>query len=404
MRQGNTDIALRWNRILAAVTRGALYVTVAAMPFSIALTQSALAVSVFAWLGRMVLERRLLVQRTSLELAFLLYVAAELLSLVFSVNFPNAVMYLKRLLLIPTVYVVASNVESERMLQRLLATFVVSMSLYSLWGVASFVANPSQRVRHIHNSMTAGGLAMIATIAAAAVVCEQGKKGLRALALAAALANAACLFLTNTRGSWLGLAAALVLMALLVDWRLMLIVPVLAAIAYFAVPDEYRARVTHFFDPHYRTNAYRITWWKTGWRIFKDRPIFGVGDIDTATIYHQYMGPEETQVVGHFHNNFVHIAVTLGAVGLAAFTFLMVRIILLLAAARKAAHSPILRAVTLAGLCGFVAFVVNGLFEWNYGDAEIVTVLWWLVGMVVAAAALARRSQALSSMVLEVPA
>ncbi len=157
MRQGNTDIALRWNRILAAVTRGALYVTVAAMPFSIALTQSALAISVFAWLGRMVLERRLLVQRTSLELAFLLYVAAELLSLVFSVNFPNAVMYLKRLLLIPTVYVVASNVESERMLQRLLATFVVSMSLYSLWGVASFVANPSQRVRHIHNSMTAGG-------------------------------------------------------------------------------------------------------------------------------------------------------------------------------------------------------------------------------------------------------
>ncbi|MDZ7378407.1 MAG: O-antigen ligase family protein, partial [candidate division KSB1 bacterium] len=330
-------------------------------------------------------------------------VAAELVALVFSVNVPNAVVYLKRLLLIATVYVVGSNVESERTLQRLMATFLLAMSLYSLWGVGSFVVNPSVRVRHIQNSMTAGGLTMMATVVAAAVACEQKETRVRLLALAAAIANGVCLFLTNTRGSWLGLAVALVVMASLVDWRLVVVVPVLAILAYLAVPGEYKARVSHFFDPHYRTNAYRITWWKTGWRIFKDHPITGVGDIDTGAIYRKYMGPEETQAVGHFHNNFVHIAVTLGALGLAAFTFLMVRILLLLVAARRAARSPALREVTLAGLCGFVAFLVNGLFEWNYGDAEVATLLWWLVGMVVAAVVLTRRSLAVGAMVVEVP-
>ncbi|MDZ7338873.1 MAG: O-antigen ligase family protein [candidate division KSB1 bacterium] len=403
MREGSIDTTGSLDRTLAAITRGALYVTVAAMPFSIAVTQTALAVSVLAWLSRMAVQRRLLLQRTSLELAFVLYVAAELVALVFSVNVPNAVVYLKRLLLIATVYVVGSNVESERTLQRLMATFLLAMSLYSLWGVGSFVVNPSVRVRHIQNSMTAGGLTMMATVVAAAVACEQKETRVRLLALAAAIANGVCLFLTNTRGSWLGLAVALVVMASLVDWRLVVVVPVLAILAYLAVPGEYKARVSHFFDPHYRTNAYRITWWKTGWRIFKDHPVTGVGDIDTGAIYRQYMGPEETQAVGHFHNNFVHIAVTLGALGLAAFTFLMVRILLLLAAARRAARSPALREVTLAGLCGFVAFLVNGLFEWNYGDAEVATLLWWLVGMVVAAVVLTRRSLAVGAMVVEVP-
>ncbi|MDZ7385141.1 MAG: O-antigen ligase family protein [candidate division KSB1 bacterium] len=403
MREGSIDTTGSLDRTLAAITRGALYVTVAAMPFSIAVTQTALAVAVLAWLSRMAVQRRLLLQRTSLELAFVLYVAAELVALVFSVNVPNAVVYLKRLLLIATVYVVGSNVESERTLQRLMATFLLAMSLYSLWGVGSFVVNPSVRVRHIQNSMTAGGLTMMATVVAAAVACEQKETRVRLLALAAAIANGVCLFLTNTRGSWLGLAVALVVMASLVDWRLVVVVPVLAILAYLAVPGEYKARVSHFFDPHYRTNAYRITWWKTGWRIFKDHPVTGVGDIDTGAIYRKYMGPEETQAVGHFHNNFVHIAVTLGALGLAAFTFLMVRILLLLVAARRAARSPALREVTLAGLCGFVAFLVNGLFEWNYGDAEVATLLWWLVGMVVAAVVLTRRSLAVGAMVVEVP-
>jgi O-antigen ligase len=387
---------------LAAVTRGALYVTVAAMPFSIALTQTALAVAILTWLARMALERRLLVRRTRLEVAFLLYMAAELISLAFSINVPNAVIYLKRLLLIPTVYVVASNVESERTLNRLVATFLAAMSLYSLWGIGSFALNPSLRVRHIQNSMTAGGLTMIAAVVGLALAAASTSKKVRLWAGASAVVNATCLFFTNTRGSWLGFAVALVLMAVLTNWRLLLVIPVLAVVAYVAVPGEYKARVTHFFDPHYRTNAYRLTWWKTGWRIFKDYPITGVGDIDTVEIYRRYLSPEETQAVGHFHNNFVHIAVTLGSIGLVAFSYLKARIAIFMGQTLRVARPPSLRAVALAGLCSFVAFLVNGLFEWNYGDAEVVTVIWWLVGMVAATATLLKRSQALETVVVEV--
>ena len=391
------------SRRLAAVTRAALYVTVAAMPFSIALTQTALTVAILSWMVRMGVERRVLARRTPLEVAFVLYVAAELLSLAFSIDVPKAAMYLKRLLLVPTVYVVANNVDNERTLNRLLATFLVAMSVYSLWGLGSFALNPSLRVRHIQNSMTAGGLTMIAAVAASAVAAASTRTKARLWSGAAAVVNGACLVLTNTRGSWLGFAVAFLLLALLTDWRLALILPVLGIASYMVVPNQYKARVTHFFDPHYRTNAYRLTWWKTGWRIFKDHPITGVGDIDTVEIYRRYMGANETQPVGHFHNNFVHIAVTLGSIGLAAFTFLLVRIGIFLGRTLRAARSPSLRVVALAGLCSFAAFVVNGFFEWNYGDAEIITVMWWLVGMVAATAALIQRSKALETLLVEVP-
>lgn len=394
----------RTARRLARVTRAPLYVAVAAMPFSIAITQTALAAAIFTWLIRMAVERRLLVHRTPLDLAFALYVVAELVAFVFSVDVPSAVLYLKRLLLIPTVYVVANNVENERTLDGLLATFLAAMSVYSLWGLGSFVLNPALRVRHIHNSMTAGGLTMIAAIAAATVAALPTHKKVRIWAAAGAVINGACLFLTNTRGSWLGFVVALLLLALLTDWRLTAVVPIIVLVAYVAVPHQYKERVTHFFDPHYRTNAYRLTWWKTGWRIFKDHPITGVGDIDTGKIYRRYMGPEETQPVGHFHNNFVHIAVTLGSVGLAAFTFLLVRLGLFMGQTLQAARAAPLRTVAMAGLCSFVAFVVNGLFEWNYGDAEVITVIWWLVGMIGAVRVLTRSSRALQTVLVELPA
>ena len=48
-------------------------------------------------------------------------------------------------------------------------------------------------------------------------------------------------------------------------------------------------------------------------------------------------------------------------------------------------NDPYLSAVIAGALAGLAGFLVNGMFDWLFGDAEVVTILWLSVGLVVAA-------------------
>jgi O-antigen ligase len=88
---------------------------------------------------------------------------------------------------------------------------------------------------------------------------------------------------------------------------------------------------------------------------------------------------------GHNHSNYLHIAAASGAIGLAAFLLLLVAIARALLRAVRSAVAPPARAVALGGLAAFTGFLVEGIFEWNFGDAEVVALLYALVGLALAA-------------------
>jgi O-antigen ligase len=117
-----------------------------------------------------------------------------------------------------------------------------------------------------------------------------------------------------------------------------------------------------------------------GWNIFKDHPLVGVGSTDLAEVYRQYKPPEAVHVFGHMHNIFLHVAVTKGLVGLIPFCLLLLSFLrLMVANLRRRLPSPE-RAWVVGSIAAFIGFVVNGLFEWNFGDAEVVTLLYFIVG------------------------
>jgi O-antigen ligase len=155
---------------------------------------------------------------------------------------------------------------------------------------------------------------------------------------------------------------------------------------YLVVPNSQMARVQRFFDPTWETNANRLMWWRTGVEIFKHYPIVGIGDVGTEKMYIHYRLHPNEEPTGHMHNNFIHIAVTLGLLGLTAFTFMIIRIFIFLWHVRRQADSDqLLAAIALGAFAVFVAFNINGFFEWNFGDAEVITAIWFVVGWAVAA-------------------
>ncbi|NIA30254.1 MAG: hypothetical protein GWP06_10120 [Actinobacteria bacterium] len=360
----------------------AMIVFAAAMPFTIALTQISLFVALLAWLGRLTVTHSLRLRRLSLEWAFLAYIAAEILALIFSTNVPQSFIFLKRLLLIPIVYLFALDALEKKQLNLLATVFIISVTLYSLSGMVSFFLHPSLRVRHIQDSMTAGGITMIGALITFAFAAFATEKRWRWIWFVFALTNTSCLVLTSTRGSWLGFFFGILFIVYFANRKLFIAIPLLIAAFVFLGPQEFSGRVKHIFDPTWRTNAKRIFWWSVGLKIYKDHPIVGIGDVSTTDMFKKYAPPGTKELVGHMHNNFIHIAVTLGTVGLVAFIYMMLQIFLVLL--RQFLRAMPNRGPTLswaaAAVAIFIAFNINGLFEWNFGDAEIITMIWFMTG------------------------
>jgi len=380
--------------ILARISIISIFIFVAALPFTIALTQIALGVALLSWSARVLITKQIRLKRLGLEWAFLAYAAAEVLSLVFSTNVPQSIIYLKRLLLIPIVYLIALNVDSKSRFRQLLLVFMASVTIYSVWGIISYFVDPTVRVRHIHNSMTVGGITMIAALPGFAAAATMNEKKWRWLGLSSGMINLVCLILTSTRGSWLGFLAGILLILYLTNKKALLAVPVLMAAFYFLQPTSFVHRVRHFFDPTWGTNAKRLLWWSVGMKVFKDHPLVGIGDVGTADIYRQYSPPDVQELIGHFHSNYVHIAVTLGGIGLLAFLFMLMKITQALykAYVRSVQIDDLLRTWTLASLAAFLAFNLNGFFEWNFGDAEVITIVWFVTGLALAANTLSAKA------------
>ncbi len=163
------------------------------------------------------------------------------------------------------------------------------------------------------------------------------------------------------------------------------ILPVFSAVKseqFLFLTHNKESRLLSIFDPQSVSNASRIALWRAGWKIFLDHPLFGVGDIDLAKLFRQYKRPYDKEIQGHMHNNYVHILVILGAVGFLIFCFLMIKIgAVFISNYREQKDIPFAGSFQLGAIGVFASFLASGLTEWNFGDHEIITMLWFVLGM-----------------------
>jgi len=155
--------------------------------------------------------------------------------------------------------------------------------------------------------------------------------------------------------------------------------------SYLYATSQKQSRLWSIFDPYNPSNTTRIQLWTAGLKILKDYSVFGVGDIDLAKLYIKYKNYYDKEIQGHLHNNFFHILAILGIVGFLTFLYLFVRIIIVnFRIYRSCDNSDFLSSLSLGINGAFIAFVFSGLTEWNFGDHEIITMVWFLIGLNIA--------------------
>jgi O-antigen ligase len=137
-------------------------------------------------------------------------------------------------------------------------------------------------------------------------------------------------------------------------------------------PGFLRARVRMSVQPHYFANAERIQMLRVGWKMIKEHPLHGVGPGRVAGLYRQFLPPVEAvpAFYGHLHNNLVQIAAEFGIPVAAAGMGLTVLLFLDIRKAGKIASSDRDRQfLCRAGLLGLSGFVLAGMFDYTYGHS-----------------------------------
>lgn len=226
--------------------------------------------------------------------------------------------------------------------------------------------------------MTLGGslLISLALILAAFAV---GARWRRALHAVTGVLGTVALALTYVRSAWLGLGAAVLIASGLTRRYAVLLGLILAVVVALAVPSPLQRRALSIVDPADPTARERLYFWEAGWRMWRDAPLLGLGPGGVKRHYPEYRDPAARRPsTGHLHNNLVQIAAERGLLGLAA--WLAIWIAFFAQAGRIYARLPATRAddraLVVGSLAAVAGFFVAGLFEYNFGDSEVIGLLW----------------------------
>ena len=201
------------------------------------------------------------------------------------------------------------------------------------------------------------------------------------------------LAMTVTRGSWIGFAVSAALMLLLTASRRTILIGLACAIplvlaGVFLLQQQRRVG---FIDRTDQSTSWREMVWEEGFALLIGKPrhlLFGVGMDSIKGHWREWrMFDNGRQPIGHMHSNLLQIALERGIPAFILWLLLFVIYIRMLWRMVRGG-TGFMRGLALGALGGAVGFFISGVVHYNWGDSEVVTVFYIIMGLALAAQAL----------------
>ena len=304
-------------------------------------------------------------------------------------NVPLGLRETKKFFLYSILFLVPWIARSEDALLRIYRAIFLVSAVAAASGVVQFIQNPNRDLLHrisgfMSNWMTYSGLLMLALVAVLAyVVCRPLRKNWWALPLGVLMA--AGVYLSKTRSTQSGALVGLAMVLLLRRPRASLVLAALVALLYIGSPEMIKQRYRAGLDPNDPNTANRIELFHTSIRLIRDNPWLGVGPKNVNQEALRYRGKNgfPNWMYQHMHNNFTQIAAERGIPGLLLWLWLMGRLawdaLRVYRSARKnTPRSDGALVISTAALGVWAALLAAGMFEWNFGDSEPLTLFLFM--------------------------
>jgi putative inorganic carbon (HCO3(-)) transporter len=385
-----------WTADWLPATRTALLIAlVLGLALSITLSQLAL-VALTAWLLIARCTGRLPALEIPLPVPLAVFVACSVIAALASARPLDSVIACKHLLNLGALIVLV-NVLSDAPLTRRFATWLVlALTFTAILGLVQVAMCPGPEVtahastlvgRFLRKCVRARGpysiymtLAGVLAMALTLTLPWLARLRTRAWWLGPAwIVMGAGLALTYVRGAWLGFATGALVAVTGLRRRgiaLGVTVAVLVAALLVGLPGV-SARLQTIGSAVDDTTRDRLAMLEAGRRLAVQHPLIGVGPGQVKHLYPSVAPAEALRhSTSHLHNTPLQIVVERGLLGLVAWLWIFVAFLVRGAALLRRLPSAALgdRAIVLGALAAVVTFLVAGLFEYNFGDTEVLLV------------------------------
>lgn len=368
--------------------------------FSISLAQASLAALTVLWIWRLRDSETRARIPWPLVPALLAVILSTLLAALLSDWPGSSLLAMQELGLMATLFVATDALDDVAAADRFVSAVVVLAAIVASVGLLQVLACPTDppgnallrwffrkcdRARGFYSIyMTLAGVLLVALLVALPRVLPGGP--MRRWFLAPWLITLCGLAATYTRGAWLGLAGgALSLVAVARRGRWLVILGLVVVVAGALLgPGRLSARFRSIADPADPTIRERIHMWESGVAMWRDHPWLGVGPGGVKRLFPQYALPEaQKKKTSHMHSSPLQMLVENGLIGFAAWLWVWVAFYLWTGRllARLPPDRPRERALVLGSLLAVTGFLVGGLSEHNYGDEEVLMVVWSVVAL-----------------------
>ncbi len=291
----------------------------------------------------------------------------------------------------PTAKVKIYRVEWTPELELPRAQLLPGTSALDQLGISSWSRGRDWRATGFYNHWVtyAEVLQLIASLALGIFLALKPKRSLTAVLLFLAVGGLVfALAMTVTRASWIGFAVSVLAMLLLTSSRRTIVIVGACAIPLVlaGVVLLQQRRSIGFFDKSDQSTSWREMVWKEGFQLLVSKPrhlMFGIG-MDSIKGHWREWGLFDNgrQPIGHMHSNLLQIALERGVPALIVWLILIgVYLRMLWRIIRRKGIDDFARGLAVGALGGALGFFTSGLVHYNWGDSEVVTVFYLILGL-----------------------
>lgn len=192
-----------------------------------------------------------------------------------------------------------------------------------------------------------------------------------------------CLIKTSSRGAWLALSAAVLILGLLKSKRLFIALIIMFIILLFFLPQQIKMRTFNLLNFQEGTKWERLKLWNGALMMIKEHPLIGFG-VNTYTRNFPAYKPTDYWGIIYPHNSYLHMATEIGLIGLGLYlTF----IILVFRYIGKCLNLPPEGWIsnTIMGLfAGLIGFLIHSAVDTHLYSVNLAVMFYLLLGLCVA--------------------
>lgn len=337
-------------------------------------------------------DKRLFSEIRTINLFIILYIFFETLSRFFAVYPEGAFSNLKRVLLFLIFFVSIIKIIDLKTLYRILFLNICLLSVISVYELIQYSIQLNElllkmdfseiRIDYLNYPLTTAEIKMMSLFALIPLLFIKEKFFISKIYLILIMLPVfTSMLLTQSRNVMLATAICFLILGVIQSRKFLLFFLASVIIAVMFLPTGMTNRIKSIVDINHPSNQSRISMYKTGIEIFKDHPWTGVADSHILEIYSTYKKPDNPGEGVHLHNNFIMILATTGIFGFLSFLIMFILIFLKQIRFFRDESPGINKMLILGSILVMISFQICGLFEWTFGDHEVMTVFYFLLSV-----------------------